>query len=142
MMQPQFENLLALDTCILVEMLMNRKVANQVLRLFKGNHSRIVLQDVVLKETQNLLKIPKEMVIEKVSFLLKKEVYIFATTDEMRAKASIIEGRYGVCHFPDSIILVAAKMFSWTVLTLDKNMLRTADFEGIIALNPKRVGRY
>jgi len=140
MLQQQFESMLALDSCVLIGALRSVKVARNILRLFRGNHSRIVLQDVVLREAQNILGLPKERILEKIGSILRKEVYVFATTEDMRKKANTIEKQYGVCHYPDSIILVAAKMFSWTILTMDRNMIRTAEFEGILAFNPLRVG--
>lgn len=142
MQQQEFETLLAPDSCVLIGAIKSPAVASNILRLFKGKHSRIVLQDVVLQEAEKILKKPKEEIITKISSILGKEVYIFSTTPEMREEAHRIEKQFGVCHFPDSIILTAAKTFSWTILTMDKNMLRTANWEGILAFNPLRVRSY
>ena len=139
MLSSQFETMLALDSCVLVGVLRSPKLARKILRLFNGNHSRIVLQDVVIKEAQKILHLSREEIIEKIHALLRKEVFVFATTDEIKAKSTKLENQYHVCHYPDSLILIAAKLFSWTIITLDRNMLRTADFEGILAFNLMRV---
>lgn len=140
MLSSQFETMLALDSCALIGALRSPRLARKILRLFSGSHSRIVLQDVVIKEAQKIIHLSREEIIERIYALLRKEVFVFASTDEMRVKAVELEKQYHVCHYPDSIILVAAKMHSWTILTLDRNMLRTADFEGILAFNPMKAG--
>lgn len=142
MLSSQFETFVALDSCVLIGMLRSPRIARKIIKMFRGGYTKFVLQDVVLIESSKVLKLSKEEIIVKVNDILRKEVCVFSTTDEMRTEGSIIEEKYGVCHFPDSIILVAAKKHSWTVLTLDRNMLRTASFEGILALNPIRVGGF
>ena len=140
MLRTEYETMLALDSCVVIGAIRSPRLAKKILRLFRGNHSRIVLQDVVLREAQKILGLSKEVIIEKITSILRKEIFVFATTDEMKKQALVIEKKYGVCHYPDSIILVSAKIFSWTILTLDRNMLRAADFEGILAFNPMKVG--
>ncbi len=136
----QYEIMLALDSCVLIETLKNPKFAKKVTRLFLGNHSRIALQDVVLKESERILQKPKEFIVQRIRDILRKEVFVFATTDEMRQAATKMERQYGICHNPDSIILAAAKTHSWTLLSIDKGVLRTAEFEGILTFNPYRGG--
>lgn len=136
----QYEIMLALDSCVVIETIKNPKFANKVIRLFAGNYARIVLQDVVLKESERILQKPREFIIQKIRGILRKEVFVFATTDEMRHAATKMEKQYGMCHSPDSIILAAAKTHSWTLLSIDKGVLRTAEFEGILAFNPHRGG--
>jgi len=140
MLYQQFESMLALDSCIIIETIKSPKIARKILHLFRGNNSEVILQDVVLKETSKILQISKEEIIEKIRTILKKEVHLFATTDVMRSKAIRYENQYGICHNPDSEILAAAKAFSWTVLTMDRKMIQTAEFEGISALNPVWIG--
>lgn len=132
----QFESMLALDSSIVIATIKSPKIARKVIRLFRGNHSSVILQDVVLKEASKILQIPKEQVIEKIGSILRKEIQVFTTTDSMRNESIRYENQYGICHNPDSKILAAAKAFSWTVLTMDRKMLQTAEFEGILALNP------
>lgn len=132
--------MLALDSCVVIAIIKSQKIARKVLRLFRGNNSRVVLQDVVLKEASRILQLSKEEIIEKIGTILRKEVQVFATTDSMRNQATKYENQYGICHNPDSKILAAAKAFSWTVLTMDRKMIQTAGFEGILALNPVWIG--
>jgi len=140
MKQLVFESMLALDSCVVIATIRSQKIARKILRLFRGNNSRVVLQDVVLKEASRILQISKEKIIEKIGSILRKEVYVFATTDSMRNDAERYETQYGICHNPDSKILAAAKAFTWTVLTMDRKMIQTAEFEGILALNPVWIG--
>lgn len=140
MLHQQLEVLLALDSCVLVEILKNSKMAKKVVRLFRGKHSRVVLQDVVFYEVEKILKIPREKILEKVANILHKEVYVFQTTDEIKSLAKRIEKQYGICHYPDSLILAASKIHSWALLTFDRDLLRAAEFEGTMAFNPSRLG--
>jgi len=140
MLQQEYLTMLALDSCVVIGTIKSPNLARKVFRLFKGKQSCIVLQDVVLKEAQKVLKIPKEEILEKIGTILRKEVCVFTTTDDMRRDAKRIENQYGICHCPDSIILSAAKLRSWILLSMDRDLLRTADFEGILAFNPLKVG--
>jgi len=136
----QFESMSALDSCAVIATIKSPAIARKVFRFFRGNNSKIVLQDVVLKEASRILQITKEDVIKKIGTILRKEVQVCITTDSMRTEATRYENQYGICHRPDSKILVAAKTFSWTLLTMDKKMIQTAEFEGILALNPTWMG--
>ena len=136
----QFESMSALDSCVVIVTIKSLAIARKVFRFFRGNNSKIVLQDVVLKEASRILQITKEDVIKKIGTILRKEVQVCITTDSMRTEATRYENQYGICHHPDSKILVAAKTFSWTLLTMDKKMIQTAEFEGILALNPTWMG--
>ncbi len=136
----QFESMLALDSCSVIGALQSPKIARMISRLFWGTHSRIVLQYVVLNEAERILHLPKEKIMIQLRRLLKKEIFVFATTDEMKTEAKKYEKQYWICHTPDSIILAAAKMNCWTLVTIDRNLLQTANFEGVLALNPYRIG--
>lgn len=142
MLTTEYETLLALDSCVVIELLTNPRVARKILRLFRGKHSRVVLQDVVFKEVEKKLRIPRKKILEKVGLILGKEVYVFPTTDTMKETAKKIQQQYGICHHPDSLILAASKLHSWTLLTFDRNMLRAAEFEGTMAFNPVRLGGF
>jgi len=140
MLHPMFESMLALDSCVVIATIKSPKIARKIIRIFRGNNTRVILQDVVLKEASRILQIPKEEVVEKIGSILRKKVQVFTTTDSIKNEATKYENQYGICHNPDSEILAAAKSFSWTLLTMDRKMLQTAEFEGILALNPVWVG--
>ena len=140
MLHHVFESMSSLDSCIVIATIKSPKIARKVIRFFKGNNTRVILQDVVLKEASRILQISKEEVVEKIGTILRKEVQVFTTTNSMRHEATRYENQYGICHNPDSEILAAAKVFSWTILTMDRKMRQTAEFEGILSLNPVMVG--
>jgi len=132
----EFEEQLALDSCVIIEIFRNKKIVKKILRFFKGKQTEIAIQDIVILEVQKIIKIPKNKILEKLSQLLLKRTFFFTTSEEIKKAAKKIEGKYGICHYPDSTILAASKLNSWMVLTLDKNMLRTAGFEGTVAIDP------
>ncbi len=136
------EQIVVRDSCVATGALRSLKTRIKIRALFKGKHSRIALQDVILAEVHKVTGFSKEEIIIKISAILGKEVHVFATTENMKIEARGIEQKYSICHFPDSLIVAACKLFSWILLSFDRNILRSADFEGIIALNPARVRRF
>jgi len=140
--EQSYEQMVVLDSCVVIGILRSPQAALKILALFKGKHSRIVIQDIVFAEVHKVTGLSREETLQKISAILRKEVYVFATTDAMKAEAQNIERKYNICHFPDSLILAACKILSWTLLTFDHNMLRSAEFEGILAFNPARVRRF
>lgn len=136
------EQMVVLDSCVVIDALTKPAIARKILALFRGKHSRIVLQDVVLTEVQRITRISKEEIIRRISLTLRKEPYVFATNEQMKTISTEIQQKYGVCHFPDSLIVAACKLLSWTLLSFDRNILRSAEFEGILAFNPLRVGGF
>jgi len=138
----QLESYLALDSCAVIGTIRSSGFAIKTIRHFRGKNCSVVLQDVVLQECKKILKISREEIVSKIQKILGKQVFVFETTLEIKENARRIEQQYGICHFPDSLILAAAKKCSWTILTTDKNMIRTASYEGIQAFNPKWKGEY
>ena len=55
----------------------------------------------------------------------------------MKKYARVIEARYKICHYPDSLVLSAAKFYDLPIVTLDKNMLKIAKYEKIVILLEK-----
>lgn len=137
-----YEQMIVLDSCVVIEALKNPLVAKKIVALFRGKHSRIVLQDIVLNEAQKITGLSKEEVLRRISLILHKEAYVFVTSEQMRIEAQRIEQKYGICHYPDSLILASCKISSWTLISYDRNILRSAEFEGILAFNPSRIGRF
>jgi len=138
MLQTEYETMLALDSCAVIGTIRSSGFATKIIRLFRGKYCSIVLQDIVLQECKKILKTSRDEIISKIQKIIGKEVFVFETASEIKENARRIEQQYGICHFPDSIILEAAKTCTWTILTTDKNMLRVAHYEGIQAFNPKR----
>lgn len=136
------EQMIVLDSCVVIDVLTRPSIAKKILTLFHGKCVRVVLQDVVLTEVHRILRISKEAIIRKISLILRKEPYIFTTNEQMKKTSAEIQQKYGICHFPDSLIVAACKLFSWTLFSFDRNMLQSAGFEGILAFNPLRVGGF
>ena len=140
MQQVNLQKMVALDSCVVIGIIKSTKTAKQISHLLKGNSLAIVLQDAVLVESKRKLKLSEDKIIQKITQILRKDVHVFATTDSMKLEAKRLEIQYGICHFPDSLILSAAKLHSWTLLSNDRNLIRIAEFEGILGLNPSRGG--
>lgn len=137
-----YEQTIVLDSCVVIDALTKPAIARRILDLFNGKHYRIVLQDVVLTEVQRKLRSTKEEIIRKISLLFHKEPHLFTTTEQMRQISVEIQQKYGICHFPDSLIIAACKLLTWTLFSFDRNMIQSAEFEGIMAFNPSRVRRF
>jgi hypothetical protein len=64
-----FESTLALDSCVVIATIKNPKISRKILRFFRRNNSRVVLQEIALNEASRILEISKE----KIGSVLKKE---------------------------------------------------------------------
>lgn len=140
MQQIQAQSLLAMDSCMLIGVIKSSKTAKKISQILKGNSFTIVIQDVVIIESQRKLGLSEVEIIQKINQILRKDIQIFSTTNSMKLEAKKLEVRYRICHYPDSLILSAAKLQSWILLSNDKNLIRVAEFEGILGINPSRGG--
>ncbi|MGI0010897.1 MAG: PIN domain-containing protein [Nitrosopumilaceae archaeon] len=136
------EQIVVLDSCVVIALLRRPRIAYSLMSLFRGKHLRIGLQDIVLSEVHKITGFSTDKIVRKISEALYKMVFVFSTTDAMQEVAKTIEQKYEICHFPDSLILAACQVKSWTLLTVDLNMLRSAEFEGILAFNPAKATNF
>lgn len=127
-----FEPILTLNSSDVIDTIKSPKISRKIICIFRGS-IRIIL--LVLKESSRILQIPKEEIVEKIRSILKKEIQIITTDNSIRNEVAKYDIQYGICHNPNSKILVAAKIFSWTHLSMNKKMFQTAEFKGILALN-------
>lgn len=141
MMLTPCEEIFVLDSCIVIELLRATKKGCKVLSFLKGKFARIELQDVIVSEVSKITGLSQPQIIGRLERIMRKTIYLFVTTDEIKLEALKLQRMYFSCHFPDSIILASCKLRSWTLLTLDRDMARCAELEGILVFNPKCVSR-
>ncbi len=77
-------------------------------------------------------------IVEKVIFF-GSSVSVFQTNETMEKYAKIIESKYEICHYPDSLILAAAKFHESTIVTFDNNMLKASKQENIATYDLKKL---
>ena len=113
------------DSCIVFQALLRN--AQTMPLFFKDEHPEIILMDTVLGEVQRVFLFKKKRdlscanIIEKIEFF-GASVSVLQTNKTMKKYARVIEARYKICHYPDSLVLSAAKFYDLPIVTLDKNM--------------------
>ena len=76
--------------------------------------------------------------IEKIEFF-GASVSVLQTNKTMKKYARVMEARYKICHYPDSLVLSAAKFYDLPIVTLDKDMLKIAKCEKIAIYDTRKL---
>ena len=125
------------DSCIVFQALLRN--AQTMPLFFKDEHPEIILMDTVLGEVQRVFLFKScANIIEKIEFF-GASVSVLQTNKTMKKYARVIEARYKICHYPDSLVLSAAKFYDLPIVTLDKNMLKIAKYEKIVIYDTKKL---
>ena len=130
------------DTCIVFRALLCN--AQTMPLFFKDEYPKIILMDTVLGEVQRVFWFKKKRdlsranIIEKIEFF-GASVSVLQTNKTMKKYARVMEARYKICHYPDSLVLSAAKFYDLPIVTLDKDMLKIAKCEKIAIYDTRKL---
>lgn len=134
--------MIILDSCAVIQILRcNNKTRPQFLKKIPS----VILLDIVLGEVQKVYWFKKNKnisyidIIEKLIFF-GASISVLETNKVTKKYAKELENKYDICHYPDSIILSAARFYKSSIMTLDKNMLKVAKFENIAIHELKKKG--
>lgn len=95
-----------------------------------------ILSELTRKITQN-----KEKILAWFLKLHPKEIRILHDKDSVREEATRLSNSYSFCHYPDNRILASCKENTAVLVTFDKKLLLSADFEGVLACTPHNFQR-
>ncbi|CAE6485953.1 PIN domain-containing protein [Candidatus Nitrosotenuis uzonensis] len=128
---------IALDSCVVIEIIEKQGFAYKLKNSLKGKPVRLVLCDVVLNEVQRVRGFTAAEVISKISGLVGKKVEISSIDDEQKIIAESITAQYQFCHRGDNLILALCKAMDFVLLTFDRMLLKACEFAGVRAFHPK-----
>jgi predicted nucleic acid-binding protein len=130
----------ALDSCVVIEMLEKPQVASRLKANFRGKSIRIILCDVVLGEVYRVRGILPERTIAKVSQILGRKIELSAIEQSNLAQAVQLTDQFQICHNGDNKILSLCKARDFILVTFDKMLLKACQFVGVAAFHPFLAG--
>ncbi len=127
--------LIIFDTCVYVkDKHENGNVLAVLGKKLKRYRVKPVLPKTILYEIAKISKDSQEKIIKKITRAFHT-FPIVDTNDEIKSEARLLESKYFDCHFPDSMILATARFYGAIFVTLDRKLLRIAQFEGVDSSN-------
>ena len=140
MNQIQQTQKIALDSCVVIEIMEKPGVAQKLKARLRGKSIKIILCDVVLGEVRRVRGYLPEKVISKVSTLLGRKVELSVSDEESISNANQITNQFQICHNGDNKILSLCQAKDFVLVTFDRMLLKASQFIGVAAFHPSMVG--
>jgi predicted nucleic acid-binding protein len=128
---------IALDSCVVIEIIQRRSFADRLRNYFFGKPVRLVLCDVVLREVQRIRGFGPYETISKISKLVGKKVETYTIDDQLKLQGKAISAQYMFCHRGDNLILAMCKAMDFVLLSFDRMFLKACELVGVRAISPK-----
>ena len=138
MKQTQIQKI-ALDSCVVIDIIEKPKVAFGLKARLKGKSIKVILCDVVLNEVQRVRGLSPQIVIEKISKILGRQVELSKNNQENKDNANEITNQFQICHNGDNKILSLCQAKDFVLVTFDRMLLKTCEFVGIVGFHPSMV---
>ena len=129
---------IALDSCVVIDVIEKPKVASKLKVSLRGKSVKIVLCDVVLSEVYRVRGYVAPYVISKISKILGREIELSKMEDCNKAIA--LSEQFAICHNGDNKILSLCQARDYVLITFDRMLLKTSQFIGVVAFHPFMVG--
>ena len=131
---------IALDSCVVIDIMEKPKVASKLKAGLRGKSIKIILCDVVLSEVRRVRGYLPEKVIAKVSALLGRKVELAQSDENSISNANQITNQFQICHNGDNKILSLCQAKDFVLVTFDRMLLKASQFVGVAAFHPSMVG--
>ena len=131
---------IALDSCVVIDILEKPKVASGIKARLRGKSVKIILCDVVLGEVKRVRGYLPEKIVAKLSSLLGRKIEISSVGKDEILNASQITNQFQICHNGDNKILSLCQAKDFVLVTFDKMLLKASSFVGVAAFHPSMVG--
>lgn len=135
MKQTQIQKV-ALDSCVVIDLIEKPKVAFGLKARLKGKSIKIILCDVVLNEVQRVRGLSAKTIVEKITKTLGREIEISNIDEQNKHTANKISDQFQICHNGDNKILSLCRDRNFILVTFDRMLLRTCDFVGVAGFHP------
>jgi predicted nucleic acid-binding protein len=139
MKQVQIQKI-ALDSCVVIDILEKSKVASGLKARLRGKSLSIVLCDVVLQEVQRVRGLSPKIVIERISKILGRPIELSEIDEQNKTSANEITNQFQICHNGDNKILSLCQAKDFVLVTFDRMLLKTCEFLGVAGFHPSMVG--
>ncbi|HSG83349.1 MAG TPA: type II toxin-antitoxin system VapC family toxin [Nitrosopumilus sp.] len=131
---------IALDSCVVIDILEKPKVASGLKARLRGKSVKIILCDVVLREVKRVRGYLAEQVIAKLTSLLGRKIEILSVEESEISNAQQITNQFQICHNGDNKILSLCQAKDFVLVTFDRMLLKACSFVGVAAFHPSMVG--
>ena len=136
MKQTQIQKI-ALDSCVVIDLIEKPQVASGLKARLKGKSIKVILCDVVLNEVQRVRGLTPQIVIEKISKILGREIEL-SEIDEQN-NSNEITNQFQICHNGDNKILSLCQAKDFVLVTFDRMLLKACEFVGVVGFHPSMV---
>ncbi len=127
---------IALDSCVVIDLIEKPTFARRVRKSLKGKSIQIVLCDIVLDEVQRVRGYSHKKIISKISEVLKRPISIVSVNDDEKSYAKEISNQFQICHNGDNKILAICQMKNFILVTFDRMLRKASEFVGIAVFHP------
>ncbi len=131
---------IALDSCVVIDIMEKPKVASGLKARLRGKSIKIILCDVVLDEVRRVRGYLPEKVIARLSSLLGRKIELSEINYSDVASAKAITEQFQICHNGDNKILSLCQAKNFVLVTFDRMLLKASEFVGVAAFHPSMVG--
>ena len=131
---------IALDSCVVIDIMEKPKVASGLKARLRGKSVKIILCDVVLDEVRRVRGYLPEKVIARLSSLLGRKIELSEINESDKTNASQITEQFQICHNGDNKILSLCQAKNFVLVTFDRMLLKASEFVGVAAFHPSMVG--
>lgn len=128
---------IVLDSCVVIDLIEKPRVAMGLKTRLKGKQIKIVLCDTVLNEVQRVRGLSPQIVIEKISKILGRQIEL--SKIDQQNNSDEITNQFQICHNGDNKILSLCQAKDFVLVTFDKMLLKACEFVGVIGFHPSRV---
>lgn len=130
-----------LDTNVIIPLISNPDYCGNFLRWFEGEPRRAVVVDKCFDEVRKVKGWKKNATKLALERIFGQRLQVIRTTEQLQRFAYSVSIKHTFeCHYPDTLMLVVAKWFGWTVATHDGDFLRTCKKEHISIIRPNGSG--
>ena len=130
----------ALDSCVVIDIMEKPNVASGLKARLRGKSVKIILCDVVLGEVRRVRGYLPGKIISKVSKLLGRKIELTNSSQTTFENAQDISNQFAICHNGDNKILSLCQAKNFVLVTFDRMLLKTCQFLGVVAFHPKMAG--
>lgn len=131
---------IALDSCVVIDLMENPKVASGLKARLRGKSVKIILCDVVLGEVRRVRGYLPDRIIAKISKVLGRKIETSSVSESEISNAEQITNQFQICHNGDNKILGLCQAKDFVLVTFDKMLLKSCQFVGVAAFHPAMAG--
>lgn len=135
-------NSVLIDSCIWIKIWRGDAISRNFIQTAIRRHYVLVVPENVITELCRKLGRTKEAIVSWIMHLEPEEIRLIRDKPGIGTEADRLRYQYSFCHYPDNRLLAISKDGTCILVTYDRQLLQSANFEGVLACRPEEFGRY